>query len=361
MASTRLIAALLAGASLAAGCSSSSEPAPTPPVTFTTADLAGTWRFAIVLEGVTVATANTIGWRRGEATIDTSGVVTYGSVLDSLGTTTPPAATNLSVDANGVVIGTLANVTEFNGQLSRGKDLIIATSSQSGPSVALRVWQKVPAGTTYSAADLPGTWSYHQVLTGSADGWERGVATVNALGGLALSGRADMGGALADVPAAGTLSIDANGWVALDSNPSWLAFMSPDKSRLVALETTDAAAKAYGLNVIVRTGHAFAQSDAGGSYAFRGLDSSSTGGLWLRGHLTVTSAGSTSVTDQLDSAGDTSVPPPFGLTLGTDGTATITGLPGIDFHGTLGADGQLLAATQSFGAGEGGLLLVLRR
>ena len=359
MTAPRLLPLLLAGTALLASCFSSSTPAPEP--AFTTADLAGDWRYAIVLDGVTVAAGNTIGWRRGGATIDAAGGLTFTSALDSNGGTTPPPAAALAVDANGVVTGTLASVTDFSGQLNRGKDLMIATSSQTGPSVGLRVWQKVPAGTTFSPADLAGTWSYHEVFTGSADGWEHGVAAVNALGGVALSGRTAMTGALPDEPALGTLSIDANGWVSLDAIPSWGAFMSPDKSRLVAVQTTDAVARAYGLNVIVRTGHASTQADAGGTWAFRLLDSSPTGGTWGRGHFSVTATGATTVTDQLDSTGDTSTPPPFTLVLAADGTATITGLPGIDFHGTLGGDGQLLTASQSFGAGEGGLILVVRR
>jgi hypothetical protein len=359
MSAPRLLALLLAGSALLASCSGTSTPAPAP--AFSTADLAGTWRYAIVLDGASVAAGNTIGWRLGEATIDAAGTVTFTSATDGNGGNTPPPAGTMAVDADGVVTATFTSVTAFNGQLSGGKDLLIATSSQTGPSVGLRVWQKVPAGTAFSAADLAGTWSYHEVFTGSSDGWEHGVATVNALGGLSLSSRVDMSGALPDAPALGTLSINANGWVSLDANPTWAAFMSPDKSRLVAVQTIDPVARSYGLNVIVRTGHAFTQADAAGRWAFRLLDSSPTGGSWGRGHLSIAATGATTVTDQLDSTGDTSTPAPFTLVLAPDGTATITGLAGIDFHGTLGADGQLLTASQSFGAGEGGLILALRK
>jgi hypothetical protein len=354
----RPVAPLLAAALLAA-CSGSTEPAPPP--AFSTAALAGQWRVAIVLDGVSVAAGNTIGWRRGDATIDAAGAVTFTSTLDSTGGTTPPPPATLSVDGDGVVTGTLASVTAFRGQLSRGKDLLIATSSQGGPSVGLRVWQKVPAGTTWSQADLAGEWSYHEVFTGGGDGWEHGVASVNALGGLSLSNRIGMGGPLPDVPGLGTLSIDASGRVTLDANPSWGAFMSPDKSRLVAVQTIDPVNHVYGLNVIVRTGRTFVPADLPGTWAFRLLDSSPSGGTWARGHVTIAAGGATHVTDQVDSTGDTSVPAPFTFDLSGGGAITSPDLTGAEFHGQLSPDRELMAATQNFGPGEGGMILAVRR
>jgi hypothetical protein len=350
--------AVLAASALLLACSSSSTPAPA----FSTADLAGHWHFAMVADGTAVAAGNAIGWRRGEATIDAAGVVTVTSTLDSAGGTTPPVtAPVFSVDANGVVTASLAGTTDFNGQLSRGKDLMIVTASETGPAVMLRVWQKIPAGTTFAAADLPGSWSYHEVFSGSTDGWEHGVASVNALGGLALSSRVDAAGAQPDVPQLGSLAIDAGGWVTASFNPSWLAMMSPDKSRLVGTQTTDLVNHVYGLNVIVRAEHLFASGDLGGDYAFRLLDSSPTGGTWGRGHVSVAASGATHVTDQLDSTGDTSIPPPFTFALTSGGVVTSPDLVGAAFHGQLSADRALLAATQRFGLAEGGLILAVRR
>jgi hypothetical protein len=90
--------------------------------TFTQPDLAGSYDFHVLVNGVLP------GWILGTFDVDANGTQTYASYRNSLGNTTLPASDVLSVDPSGTI--TSSTEASFNGQMSFYKDLFVRTKNQ---------------------------------------------------------------------------------------------------------------------------------------------------------------------------------------------------------------------------------------
>jgi len=95
-------------------------------VTFSIADLDGTWNFHEFSDAPSPS-ANDPLTSRGTITIDSSGAVTGGSFVDSDGVSGTITGGSLSIDSNGVITGTITgpgfNSTISNGKLDSGKTI----------------------------------------------------------------------------------------------------------------------------------------------------------------------------------------------------------------------------------------------
>lgn len=87
--------------------------------TFTMGDLAGAYAFSSLLDGTAAL------WQYGTATIDSSGVTSYLSYLDSAGITVLPPSITVSMDAAGTITNTAD--AAFHGTMSYNKDLVVST------------------------------------------------------------------------------------------------------------------------------------------------------------------------------------------------------------------------------------------
>lgn len=104
--------------------------------TYTQADLAGTWRWNVLLG------SDTPGWVKGSWTIDATGAATYDSstYLTNTGSTVPPTAPEtLTISPDGII--TNSQPVLYHGMLSSGKDLWVRTKTNNSTvhSIAISV------------------------------------------------------------------------------------------------------------------------------------------------------------------------------------------------------------------------------
>jgi hypothetical protein len=97
---------------------------------FASADLAGQYGFHLLTSGATTAASS---WSRGTFGINAQGLVTFATVLNSGGNTTPPSPFTLAIDAGGSI--TRPDDPSFHGQLAWNGDFYVRTGNATGNPV----------------------------------------------------------------------------------------------------------------------------------------------------------------------------------------------------------------------------------
>jgi len=143
-------------------------------------DMNGTWRF----QRLTAGSDNTSsGWAYGTMEIipGSPGSATILTMTKNAGVSEAGTTFPISMDANGIMSKALD--ASFYGVMSFDKSMIVATDT-SGGRPEIWVMMKSTLGTTYSTADMTGTWVMHSVSsgnTGSRD-WAFGHSVVDSGG-----------------------------------------------------------------------------------------------------------------------------------------------------------------------------------
>lgn len=349
------------GISLAScGGGDDGAPPPPPPVTYSQADLTGTWHFNKLDAG------SNAGWQRGTIAVSSTGAMTFPSFESSGGGT----ATGLAVtihSATGIV--SLTGLPEFHGAMSTNKKIIVATIKDAD-APSMLIMQKATPGVTFTSADLANkSFTYHHVKDGAENDWEYGFGTTNGSGVVTLNTiyRPDpvtglpTGGTLPSPVEMGTLSIDSSGIVTLGSNLSMRGVMSSDKKSMVITETGgDVGTESYTLTIVQITGQTFSQADLTGAWNLSMLAASDSGPGWLYGTASVNASGAATFPAwaQIDGG----MPPTdVEITLYTDGIL-LEPVSNRSTHGAMsfGKDFAVLTATMDPPSGGYALVFMVR-
>ena len=185
-------------------------------VTFSTADLVGTWFFHNFSD---LPTFNNPGWTRGTITINSSGTVTGGSFVNSNGFSASVAGGLLSMNPAGEFFGSISivsggitvTVTISHGKADISKTIVAFVGSNSqGFQLTGTV---IKAGGSFSTNDLAGTWfffDFFDLPSTNDPGWKRGTITINSSGTVTGGSFVDSDG-LSRTITGGSLSINSSG------------------------------------------------------------------------------------------------------------------------------------------------------
>jgi hypothetical protein len=328
------------------------------PVTFSQADLTGTWR-------INVLRAGSSGWQwlRATATVDSSGFATVSSFLDSTGSSVPPPANTMqwTINGSGVISESGVNGGEqVQMTMTSNKNFFAGTEGQSGTSRQLRIIQKVVPGTTYSNADLQNkSFVIHGLSMGSGyNEWNHSEGTTNAsgMGSLSDDWSPDNSGAAVDrgpQSNIGTFSVDSSGTVTITEN-GFQGFLSADKKTIVGVGTDiKSSSTYYNLSIIQITGQTYTAGllPAGISAAHMlAIGNTAPAPFWLHFTSTVASGGVVTLSDWVSSnSGITNPGTTNHGSISASGTVTITEKP--TYHGQHSHDGKFTVATQTNASG----------
>jgi hypothetical protein len=204
---------------------------------YTTADLQGTWQTHSLVGG-----GDWSGWIYAVSIMDNTGSCTSSTIVKSDGNSGPSSGGSYSVSSNGII--TANGVNTYNGFLSADKNLMTATMTDGGGGGSLSVSQKVVAGTTYSKADLQGTWQLHDILVGSENWTEHGIMTIDASGNGIISNMVKDDGGFFNNPGTIALSISLDGVVTFGTD--FHGFLSAGKKLVIGTKGDDSG-HAYSL------------------------------------------------------------------------------------------------------------------
>lgn len=327
------------------------------PVSFSQADLTGTWRVAMLKAG------SNSGWMRATGTADSSGLITVSSLLDSTGSTTAPPANTLqwTINGSGVVSESGVNGGEqVQMTMTSNKNFIAGTEGQSGDTRQLRIIQKVVPGTVYSNADLQNKNFVIHGLTAStgfnAWNYQHGSTSASGMISLADDWSPDGSGAAVDRgPDAnvGTFSVDSSGTVSIDTLPEFKGFLSADKKTIVGVwtESKPPSPDNYDLMIIQITGQTYAAGAMpAGIWAAHMLGIGSVPApFWAHFTTTVASGGGISFSDWVSDPATFSAPASTTGSITSSGTLTVAGIP--TYHGQISDDGKFTVGTMTNAAG----------
>jgi len=360
----------------------STEATATPEISgpFRQVNLAGTWRFSILVSGVAA------GWMRGSADIGEDGSVSVTSYLDSAGTIAPPAGlfTNLIINPNGEVRQDAFGPERFHGVLSSDLSLLVALSSPDPANSLLFVMQRRTPGVTYDERDVKGTgragtgplfFTYHQLSSGPGGEWEWASAQAGQDRNVQFAERqAPSNPATPLGEKTVTLSITADGLVtetplasfspaAARYTPLTDGFMSADKSLIVGTATDTSGASPRYLLRIVQIVHlplrltTYGQADLAGVYTLHRLVVGPAP-AWAFASQTFDTLGSGPFSTFLDSTDSRALPEPSRFAMDDSGSLTDTVDPAV--HGKLSYFKSMFALTRTEGPGSYSLGIGLR-
>jgi len=335
---------------------------PSVPGPFAQTDLAGTWRFNILVSGTGA------GWMRGTINVDDTGAVTFVSFLDNLNGSTPPAYLfpMLLINPTGNIRDAV-NIgdAKLQGNMATRRNMVVATMSPEPGSKLLAVLQKHDASVTFSTAgDLngfgntaggPRRFVYHQISSGSLSEWEYAVGQFGQTPDVQYSpflapSSPVMPGAKAtrmSVTSAGIVSESSSSGVPKPTVMIPAGVMSDDKTVIVATATDTSSGNKYILriyqmiNIVASDTNQLYPADLAGAYNLNQL-AVGLNPLWASCLLTIDASGGSLFTDFLDSEGGTTPPANMNLAIDTVVDPTRPAMSGIltnaadaTFHGKL--------------------------
>jgi hypothetical protein len=182
--------------------------------TFAQADLAGTWYFQALEDGLST---NAPYWASGTMIVDSTGNVTGGTAVNDSGTVRTFTGGSLIIDGTGQVIGSLVASGGVTGTLPYGKlDTGKSVLTMLSTSSAYRgMFVMAKGGATFTQADLTGTW-YFQVYGDSPSAnmpyWGSGTMIVDAAGNVTGGSAVNDSGTVKTLTG-GSLAINSTGQV----------------------------------------------------------------------------------------------------------------------------------------------------
>ena len=152
-------------------------------------------------------------------TLDTNGTITGGSGYESGGGTftLPPGSGSFTIDANGVVTGSVASGLNFvAGRLDASENLLWLATTGGGGGTDVSIMMGIKASAEpLATSDLAGTWyllEFADHPTPNSPYWSAANVTVNATGTITGGHFTNsMGGSGAII--SGNLSVDAEGYI----------------------------------------------------------------------------------------------------------------------------------------------------
>jgi hypothetical protein len=206
---------------------------------YSLADLQGNWQIHDLVGG-----GGWSGWVHGLATFDNNGNFTMNNVVKSDGSTNSSNG-KFSIASTGNI--TINGDSTFNGFMSSDKQLMVTNMTDGGGGGSLGIFQKVTAGTTYSVADLQGTWQLHDLLVGSENWSEHGIMTIDAKGNGIISDMVKDNGGTYNNPGTITITLTSGGIATFGTD--YYGFVSADKKTVFGTRGDDSG-NAYILVVL---------------------------------------------------------------------------------------------------------------
>lgn len=358
--------------------SESNEKSATPavPGDFAQTDMAGSWRFNILVSGTAA------GWMRGAVTVSDTGAVTFDSFLDSSGRSVAPSYLfpRLLINPTGHIRDAVnADDAQFRGAMATRRNMVVGKMSPDVGSRMIAILQKHAPSVGFTlSGDINGFSStggaggarrfvYSQISTGSVSEWEYAVGQIGQAPDVqyptftAPSGRTKPGdkSSRLSITSAGIVS-EANSTGS--PKPTVLipaGVMSDDKTVIVATATDSSSGNKYILriyqmiNIVSKDANSITLADLAGTYGINQLTVGSAP-LWASSLLTVGSTGGAVFSDFLDSEGGTTPPPEMTLAIDTVVDPTkpawsgiITNSADTTFHGKLSYSKDMVVFTRT--------------
>ena len=308
-------------------------------VTYTSADLVGTWQMhALSIDNPADATVNN-GWVRGTVTVDANGnsITNYTDNNGQNGSRNSTAAT---INSKGII--TLSG-SDVHGFMSADKNTIIYTQSSGTTGYMLIFWQKVNSQTVYSTADLQGAWQMHSIHTQSNACWTYGTIVLDAAGVGTVNGFSPNN---SQFSSATSLSLSSTG-ILTSSGTDIHGFMSADKQTIYLTQSQNWG---YSLNVLQKkiTTTTYSSTDLVGIWQLHGVSIGSSSAAWVHCQYKINASGSISATKMVrNNVAMSDVT--SSISISSDGT--LSGFGSADAHGFLSADKSLGVNTLSDGSG----------
>ncbi|MDD3321186.1 MAG: YCF48-related protein [Paludibacter sp.] len=310
-----------------------------PSVTYSSADLVGTWQVhALFVDNPNDENVFN-GWVYGSTTIASDGSSSYTTTNNQGQTTTRNSTTPFNITSRGrfTVPG-----ADMDGFMSADKNTMIITQTDGSGGYNLIVWQKVNASTVYTTADLQGTWEMHSVQTQPNASWVHGTTVMDATGN---------GTTLADTPN-GQVSRAFSGSMSstgiLSSAGSDInGFMSADKQTIFITQSADGS---YLLSIMQKKQNAITYSadDLVGIWQLHSVMIGSSSSAWVHCQYKINASGSISAT-KMSRNNEAMSDMTSSISIAADGT--LTGFGCADADGFLSADKSLGLNTLSDGTG----------
>lgn len=317
------------------------------PAAYSQADLTGTWRINMLRTG------SMDGWVRATGTLDSSGLMTVSSFLDT-GNSTPPAAGSMqwTISGSGVIAESGVNAgSQVHMTMTSNKNFIAGTGSDG--SSQLRVVQKVVPGTVYSSADLQNkSFVFHQLSVGSQYKWSYGVGTIDATGLFTTTSETDPSGSVTP-GAQGTLSVASDGTVTM-SSANYVGFLSDDKKTIVGTYTNDNGGGnvQYRLMIVQITGQTYTAGPlpAESSVAHMLAGGVAPAPFWVHDTITIASGGGMTFSDWV-SSNPVITAPSAAYTGSISATGTVSIAGNSSYHGQASHDGKFTVGIQTITSG----------
>lgn len=259
--------------------------------------LPGTW-------GVSrIAPAPAGPWcERGNAIITSSGALfPFSGSMERYGTATiVNLSANLTIGSTGFINASSFEDPSWMGVIDSGRTVVVgmetrAINTPPGDSrPEMEIWVKKP--TSYSIADLAGTWEYNALDPSYglwSDGtmkigwWGRGNITIDSNGSFSGIINGSDGSA---TPTSKTLSITSDGIFTDNLDPSMKCFLDAGKTVMACTNTgTDLVHGQLDFSILLKKAASYSLSDLTGTWQYSELDSEID---WQRGPLTFDANGS---------------------------------------------------------------------
>ncbi len=196
---------------------------------FSQSDMIGAWQ----MHGLTVSDTQR-GWIRGDASFAANGTSTLSNFrssnpnLTSFGRGIP-----VTIDSTGLIAG-------GGGAMTKDKNLGVLTTINEDGSVSLALLVR-SGGTTFSQADLKGTWRSNHINIGTSNNfWVSSQALIDATGIVSSFGVVTNGIAEPDNTSTAPVVLNAEGKLSGDVPPNQLeGIMTPNKKIAVYTKTNN--------------------------------------------------------------------------------------------------------------------------
>ena len=309
-------------------------------VTYSAADLVGTWQMhALNIDNPADASINN-GWVRGTVTVDVNGnsITDYTDNKGQIGSRNSTAAT---INSKGKI--TLLG-TDVHGFMSADKNTIIYTQSAGTTGYMLIVWQKVNVSTGYSTANLQGTWKMHSVQTQSNAGWAYGTITMDATGNGTVTG---YGPNNSQINNAFSGSLSSTG-ILTSGGTDMNGYMSADKQTIYLTQSQNGG---YCFTVLQKAvpGTAYSAADLVGIWQLHGVAIGNSSAAWIHCQYKINASGSVTATKMLRN-NVTMSDITSAISISSDGT--LTGFGTTTTNGFLSADKSIGINTLTDGSGS---------
>ncbi len=321
---------------------------PKDSVTYSMSDVEGTWQRHSLI-----------------TTSSNSGFWIHGTIVNSNGSSASHLILpNGTMDTTLISVGatitdgalTTASDPAAHTFISSDKSLMVGTTKRSN-YYTLIFDQKTVSGTSYSTADLQGTWQTHCLVSGGNwIGWIHAVSVIDNSGNCTSSTLVKSDGT-GGTSSGGTSIVSSSGVITMNEVASYNGFLSFDKTLMTSNMTDGGGGGMLSIVQKMVVGTTYNIADLKGTWQLHSLSVGSEN--WTEhGIMTIDASGNGTISNMVkDDGGAYFNTGTKALSISHDGVVTF----GTDFHGFLSADKKLVIGTKSDDSGHAYSLVVLQK